>query len=277
MSDLSAWLDAHRAALEDSWDSLFADVWPDEFQPALRYPLKTGGKRIRPALVWAAFDALAGTNRAGARAAAIAWELVHTYSLVHDDLPDMDDDDTRRGMPTVHVAFNPATAILAGDALLTEAFSVLAEAPMLPEVKVELVRLLAGAAGARGMVGGQAADIGIGGNHLDEPDVLKVHARKTGALLASAVVAGGVVAGATQAQRAILEKVGIDLGLAFQLVDDVLDHGEDAGPNLSQILGREATLARAQALVAEATAALSALPSPGALLGLAHLIVERTH
>lgn len=278
MSDLMAWLEPRRRALQTSLDAMFADAWPPSFTAPLRYPLQTGGKRIRPALCLAAHEAITGSDTfAPALPAALALELVHTYSLVHDDLPDMDDDVERRGRPTVHVAFDPATAILAGDALLTHAFTVLARAPWPAGVRVAVVDLLADAAGYRGMVGGQAADIGLGGPHTDLDGALRVHAGKTGALLRASVLAGGLVARASADQLAALDTAGAALGLAFQLVDDIFDHDEDDGPNVSQVLGRDATRERARELAARATDALGALPRPAALLALGRLVVERDH
>lgn len=279
MFDLNGWLELRREWIAAELASLFPEVWPAPLGPALHYPLESGGKRVRPALVIAAWEALGGKaeDRAQVLPAAVALELIHTYSLVHDDLPDMDDDDERRGRPTVHVAYGAATAILVGDALLTEAFAVLARAPISAEARIALVGLYAEAAGADGMVGGQAADIGLGGPHGALDAVLSVHARKTGALLRASVVAGGLVAGATDAQLAALSRVGAGLGLAFQLVDDVFDHDEDQAPNVSQLLGREETMRRARALVAEAEAALRSFPAPAALLAIARYIVDRSY
>ncbi|MBA2320595.1 MAG: polyprenyl synthetase family protein, partial [Deltaproteobacteria bacterium] len=159
--DLDAWLRAALGRVEPVLRGRFAGGWPPAFAGALEYPLFTGGKRVRPALVLAACEAVGGALDA-AVPVAVAFELVHTYSLVHDDLPCMDDDDFRRGMPTVHKRFDEATAVLVGDGLLTEAFAVLAEAPLPVEVRVAVIARLAVASGPSGMVGGQAADVAGG-------------------------------------------------------------------------------------------------------------------
>ena len=201
--DLSAWLESWREPLDAFLALRVADAWPGAFGAPLVYPLRSGGKRVRPALCIAAWRSLASDpdDLAEILPAAGAIELVHTYSLVHDDLPAMDDDDERRGSPTVHVAFDEPTAILVGDALLTEAFATLSEAPWPPPITVELVRLLAEAAGHRGMVGGQAADIGLGGPVSDDPTLRRLHRGKTGALITWSALAGGLVAGASPSQR----------------------------------------------------------------------------
>ncbi|MBW1877204.1 MAG: polyprenyl synthetase family protein [Deltaproteobacteria bacterium] len=257
------------------------DAWPPAFAEPLAYPLFTGGKRIRPALCVAAWQALA--NDPGrlelVLPAAVAVELIHTYSLVHDDLPSMDDDDERRGRPTVHVAFDAATAVLVGDALLTEAFAVLAEGPWAHGVRANLVSSLSRSAGFRGMVGGQAADIGLGGPIADVDVLTRLHRQKTGALIGWATVAGGLVAGADADQQQILAVYGDNLGLAFQLADDLLDAEEDAGedgpPSFVTLLGPEETSQRARALAETAAQVVSELPRPGALVALARFAVDR--
>jgi len=278
-SSLTAWMSTRREFLHRFLAPLFAGAWPAELVEALRYPLGTGGKRVRPALCFAAYEATAATpdDLAPVLPAAAALELVHTYSLVHDDLPAMDDDDLRRGRPTVHVAFDPATAILVGDALLTEAFALLARADLPAPVRIALVGTLAEAAGYRGMVGGQAADIGVGGPITELEGTLAVHRGKTGRLLQAAVEAGGIVARATDAQREALAALGADLGLAFQLVDDIMDVDEDTGPNAARLLGVDATREQAEALVTRAVGAARTLPRPGALVDLARFVVERSH
>lgn len=167
---------------------------PDRLRDSMRYSLDAGGKRIRPALIYAVLDAFS-IDRSKGDATAAALEMIHTYSLIHDDLPAMDDDDLRRGRPTNHIAFDEATAILAGDALLTNAFSCLLETPVSPEVKLALVERLATAAGASGMVGGQLDDmLGERGGISDVAELESIHRRKTGALLVFAVEAGGLLA-----------------------------------------------------------------------------------
>ncbi|MCK6507791.1 polyprenyl synthetase family protein [Myxococcota bacterium] len=280
---LADWATPRREQVDDYLGARFADAWPPSFQQACRYPLATGGKRLRPLLVRAAGEALLGpTPQAPALVAAgAAVELIHTYSLVHDDLPAMDDDDERRGQPTVHKAFGEGPAILVGDALLTEAFAVLAQVPAPAEVRIALVAELAHAAGHPGMVGGQAADIGMGGAVTDVDALLAVHRGKTGALIRAAVVMGGLVAGAEPAQAQALSDYGAAVGLAFQLADDVLDADQDAGddgpPSYVRLLGVAETTRRAQALAAHAAALAQTLPWPDALVALARFSVDRDH
>ena len=214
----------------------------------------------------------------GAETLVAAVEMVHTYSLVHDDRPCMDNDAERRGRPTVHRAFDEPTAILAGDALLTESFAVLARADLPDRARVELVAELALAAGYAGMVGGQAADIGLGASITDVDVLERLHRGKTGALITAAVRMGAISAGATPVQLARLTRYGECVGLAFQLADDVLDADEaeddDGPPSYVRLLGVDATRARARALADEAIAAVDGFPSP-ILAPLARLIVDR--
>jgi len=234
---------------------------PARLHAAMRHLLFPGGKRFRPALTLAAARA-AGGDPERALPVAAAVELIHTYSLVHDDLPCMDDDVVRRGRPTVHVAFDEATAVLAGDALVAEAFRVLLEAEDLPaEVRVEAARDLAEAAGSRALVGGQAADLAAGddGGAADVEALLWIHERKTAALMRAAVVGGARVAGAGPATLRRLERFARDAGVAFQIADDLLDAAEGAGPeacSLVTALGRDAAAARAEALLASALSQL---------------------
>ena len=276
---LEAWAAPRRARIDALLLERFSDAWPPRFQQACRYPVTTGGKRMRPLLTLAAVEALGQEAGPAALHAAAAVELIHTYSLVHDDLPAMDDDDERRGRPTVHRAYDEATAILVGDALLTEAFSTLT-APAVPApLQGRLVAELATAAGHRGMVGGQAADVGLGGPVDDLDTLLALHRGKTGALLRVSVRLGGWVAGATDAQLAALTTTGESIGLAFQLADDILDADEDAGddgpPSVVKLLGPDETSRRAQALADQALSAAASLPHPDALLALARFTVER--
>ena len=191
---------------------------------AMRHACLLGGKRMRPLLAHAtghAFDA----DAAALDACGVAVELIHAYSLVHDDLPCMDDDALRRGQPTVHVAFDDATAVLAGDALQALAFEVLARAPLPAEARIDAVRELAVASGAQGMCGGQAQDVGATGNGsaLDLEGLRTVHALKTGALIRASVRLGAIAGGADDDARARLDAFGAALGLAFQVRDDILD------------------------------------------------------
>jgi len=192
---------------------------------AMRYALLGGGKRIRPVLLLASAEAVGADWRA-LMPFACGVEMIHAYSLVHDDLPAMDDDELRRGRPTVHIQFGEALAILAGDGLLTEAFVIMARAaessPRPPDA-LRAIGEIAGAAGASGMVAGQADDIAAEGGDADLQRVESIHRRKTGALLRAAVLAGGILGGADEPELARLGQYGASLGLAFQVVDDVLD------------------------------------------------------
>jgi geranylgeranyl pyrophosphate synthase len=191
----------------------------------MRYAVFGGGKRIRPILVRAACRA-AGGDVVAALEPACALELIHTYSLIHDDLPALDDDTMRRGRATVHVAFDEALAILAGDALLTEAFAALASFPegeSWAPVRAEACRLVATAAGSRGMVGGQVEDLEATGAAVDAERLDRIHAAKTGALLAAAIELGGLVAGVQSARREAFGRFGRGFGMLFQIADDILD------------------------------------------------------
>jgi geranylgeranyl pyrophosphate synthase len=227
---------------------------PAELHAAMRHLLFPGGKRLRPGLCFAACEAAGGAPEQ-ALAAAAAVELVHTYSLVHDDLPCMDDDAERRGRPTVHVAWGEATAVLAGDALLALAFEVLGRAGDAAAV-VELAR----AAGSRELVGGQALDLAQPGAHvLDAAAIESIHRKKSAALIAASVGLGARCGGADAALHARLVRFGLEVGLAFQIADDLLDAGEDAGPSLANALGAPAARARAESLLAGALAGVADL------------------
>ncbi len=275
--------DDQRRAVDAALASLFADAWPDRFRDVIQYPIFTGGKRVRPVLVLLAHEAVRGVDAARAEAmpAALAVELVHTYSLVHDDLPCMDDDDERRGRPTVHRAFTEGAAVLCGDALLTEAFRVILDGPQAPERLVQMARRLSEASGHRGMVGGQAADVGLGGPITEVDALVRLHRGKTGALLQASAALGGMAASAGDTELAALEAYGAAVGLAFQLADDVLDADEDADdggpPSYVKLLGRDETLRRARALRDDAIAAASTLRHPAGLVALARFVVDRDH
>lgn len=262
-------------------------------QAAMRHAALLGGKRMRPLLVYAT-GALFDADEVQLDAPATAVELVHAYSLVHDDLPAMDDDALRRGQPTVHVAFDEATAILAGDALHTLAFAVVADAPTGLEARLAMVRELAEASGALGMCGGQAFDIeatGRGGS-IALADLERLHAMKTGALLRAAVRFGAITGGADDAARATLDRFANALGLAFQVRDDLLDiegdsatlgktAGKDAASDKATfpaLLGLEASRARLAELSDAMDAALAGFGDRAApLRALAHQVVHRTH
>src|SRR5688572_13824501 len=223
---------------------------------AMRYSLLAGGKRLRPVLCLASADAVGG-DRASALPAACAIELIHTYSLIHDDLPAMDNDTMRRGRPTLHVVAGEGQAILAGDGLLTEAFNILARSPRPPDyeralTQLDVVRVVAVAAGALGMVGGQAIDLlhsglgtrGAGGESrnpppLDADGLRRMHGRKTGALIRAAATAGAMMGGGTPEQVQAIDEAAGEFGLAFQIVDDVLDvEGESV--DLGKTAGKDA-------------------------------------
>jgi geranylgeranyl diphosphate synthase type II len=251
----------------------------------MRYAIFAGGKRLRPAVARAACHALGGSDD-NALPAACALEMLHTYSLIHDDLPAIDDDDLRRGRPTCHRQFDEATAILAGDALQTQAFFVLAT--YAPRAAL-LVRELAEAAGTSGMVGGEIADIEAEGEPPDCARVELIHARKTAALFRAAAVMGGISAGAVRADLEALARYGTSLGLAFQIVDDVLDETSDAKTlgkspgkdraarkmSFPAAVGIDESRNRARAHAEEAKSALEGIPGPETLADLAELTVTR--
>lgn len=273
---LAAWAAPRLAAVEAALGATFTDAVPGPLGDACRYPLQTGGKRIRPLLALAACEAVGGDWRA-AVPAAVAIELLHTYSLVHDDLPCMDDDAERRGRPTVHVVYGENIAVLVGDALLTEAFGTLAGAGYAPALATRLVAELARAGGAAGMIGGQAIDIGMAGPVREMDALLLLHRLKTGALIRAAVRMGGLVGGA--ADLAALDAYGDGVGLAFQIQDDVLDADQDADadgpPSFVKLLGLNGTRAAAADHAEHALTAVAALPNADALRLLARFTVDR--
>jgi geranylgeranyl diphosphate synthase type II len=231
---------------------------PPALGGAMRHLLFPGGKRLRPMLALAAADAVgAAAERALPVAAAV--ELIHTYSLIHDDLPCMDDDRERRGRPTVHVAFGEATAVLAGDALLTAAFEVLAAAEGDDAPLRAAAADLARAAGAAGLVGGQLDDLSFDAAVCDPARVESVHARKSGALITAAILGGARLGGADSATLARLRRFGEALGVAFQITDDLLDEGEADACSLVRAVGRNAAEARGEALLDKALEAVEDL------------------
>ncbi|MCT4783689.1 MULTISPECIES: polyprenyl synthetase family protein [Exiguobacterium] len=226
MNSLQSWKHEVERSLEVFNER---DAIPNRLHDAMMYSLEAGGKRIRPALVYAVLETYDCPLARGAEVAA-ALEMVHTYSLIHDDLPAMDDDDVRRGRPTNHRQFDEATAILAGDALLTDAFRILAETKLEAHKVVELIALFSSAAGSRGMVGGQLDDM-LAEKRADVSleTLQSIHERKTGALLVYALEAGAILADVTPADRAALKAFGRHLGIAFQIQDDILDvEGDEA-------------------------------------------------
>jgi geranylgeranyl diphosphate synthase type II len=264
--DARAYL-AERAALLDPFlDAALppADAPPAALHAAMRHLLFPGGKRLRPGLAFAGCEA-AGSPPERALPLAAAVELVHVYSLVHDDLPCMDDDAWRRGQPTVHVAFGEATAVLAGDALLALAFEVLLRAGAgAPGATLAAARALARAAGPGHLVGGQADDLGVApGAGADEAErVESVHRRKTAALIAAAVSGGARLGGADDALAARLHRFGEQVGVAFQIADDLLDAGGDGRESCSlvRVLGAGRARERAEALLAAALESIRDLP-----------------
>ncbi|EJL54003.1 geranylgeranyl pyrophosphate synthase [Rhizobium sp. CF122] len=213
---------------------------PERLRSAMHYAVLNGGKRLRPFLVVETASLLGGDRNAALRVGA-ALECVHCYSLVHDDLPAMDDDDLRRGKPTVHIAYDEATAILAGDSLLTYAFDIIAapETKLPDAAKVALTLALARAAGIGGMAGGQALDLAAEKQAPDEQSIITLQAMKTGALIRYACEAGAIVAGASPEDRARLRQFGERIGLAFQLADDILDLTSDAA-TMGKATGKDA-------------------------------------
>lgn len=213
---------------------------PERLRSAMHYAVLNGGKRLRPFLVVETASLLGGDRNAALRVGA-ALECVHCYSLVHDDLPTMDDDDLRRGKPTVHIAYDEATAILAGDSLLTYAFDIIAapETKLPDAAKVALTLALARAAGIGGMAGGQALDLAAEKQAPDEQSIVTLQAMKTGALIRFACEAGAIVAGASTEDRARLRQFGERIGLAFQLADDILDLTSDAA-TMGKATGKDA-------------------------------------
>ncbi len=314
---LAAWLDSRRRTVEAALDRYVpapgaapADRQaPPRIAEAMRYSLLAGGKRLRPLLALAAAEAVAARQGAppdtavpAALPAACALEFIHTYSLVHDDLPAMDNDTLRRGRPTAHVVFGDGMAILAGDGLLTEAFSLLSREPREAEAvppaeldrrKLEAVAIIAEAAGAAGMVGGQAIDLEAalpGAAPLDAAGLREMHMRKTGALIIAAARAGGVMAGARAAEIEAIGRYALQVGLAFQIVDDILDvegasadlgktPGKDAAagkPTYPSIYGLEESRRLAAACVTRAVAALDEAQLGGQLPAIARWVVGRS-
>ena len=271
-------LDTHRARIEAALERLLPP--PDPGLPerrlveAMRYSLLAGGKRLRPVLCLAAAEAVGGPNATAADVdrACAAIECVHTYSLIHDDLPAMDDDDLRRGKPTCHRAFDEATAILAGDALQVLAFEMLCEAEGIrADTRLALLATLASASGISGMVGGQAMDLACVGQAVAQPALERMHALKTGALIRAAVRMGGLLGGAKAEALDALDRYASAIGLAFQVQDDILDGtgtaaalgkapGADAArdkPTFLSLMGERAAADYAQALCERAVQALA--------------------
>ena len=258
---------------------------PTGLHEAMRYSLFIGGKRIRPILCMAAAEAVGGTAEAALPIGA-ALECLHTYSLIHDDLPAMDDDDLRRGQPTLHKVYGEANAILAGDSLLTLAFEILAQQPQGAQLSLELAQ----AAGSRGLAGGQFEDLAEERQAQNREHLMRIHANKTGKLIRAACRMGGISANATATQLEALGRYGEAIGLAFQIADDILNVtstqevlGKSVGSDARRekityvaCIGIEAAQAEARELVKQAITALNALPGDTEpLQALAHYVVDR--
>ena len=292
MSDvpIAVWMEELRRTVDAELDARLPrlDEPPERLHEAMRYSVFAGGKRLRPILAILAHRVPGGTDD-DVLALASAIEMVHTYSLIHDDLPAMDDDDLRRGKPTNHRVFGEATAILAGDALLTRAFAQLAEIPAPDAVVRRAVAILGAATGSHGMVGGQMADLAAEGKRIDLPAVEYIHSHKTGALIQASVRLGAVHGRASAEVESQLAAYGARLGLAFQVIDDVLDEsGTESGMGKAvhkdrergkatypSVIGVEESRALARRLVDEATASLAGLPGAEPLVAIARLVVDR--
>ena len=296
--DLAGWSQHHLDQVEQALGQWVGKDAPARLGEAMRYAVLDGGKRLRPLLVLAAFEAVhngAGDAGEAALRAACAVELIHAYSLVHDDMPCMDNDVLRRGKPTVHVQFGEAQALLAGDALQAFAFELLTpeDERILAAVQAALCRQLARAAGSAGMAGGQAIDLASVGLALTQDQLRNMHRLKTGALLQASVMMGVACGVSSAAAQKALADYGAALGLAFQVVDDILDvvadsatlgktAGKDAAsdkPTYVSLLGLAPAQAHAQELLAQAHDALAAsgLADTRALAALADMVVNRSY
>lgn len=292
-ADFQGWLAAHQSRFEEVLRGLLpqADIAPQRLHEAMRYAVLDGGKRVRPLLAFAAGE-LAGAEQARVDIAAAAVELIHAYSLVHDDMPCMDDDVLRRGKPTCHVQYDEATALLVGDALQSLAFQFLSEHRLADDAarQLEMVKLLAVASGSRGMAGGQAIDLASVGKPLTLLELEFMHIHKTGALIRAAILLGARCGNMNQSQLDKLDHFGKLIGLAFQVVDDVLDceadtatlgktAGKDAEndkPTYVSLLGIEGARDMAQRLHREALETLGEFGGPAQRLReLADFIVLR--
>lgn len=266
--DLKNYLQTRRELVDEALELSLASAkhWPESLNESVRYSIFAGGKRLRPILALATAEAL-GAKPQGVLPVAAALEMIHTYSLIHDDLPAMDDDDLRRGRPTNHKVYGEALAILAGDALLTRAFEVMAQAAKNGQAKtyLQVIARIAKASGSQGMVGGQVQDLASEKKQITLEDLEHLHRHKTGTLIRVAVEAGALIADASESQLTSLKAFGNCIGLAFQIADDVLDIvggeeiGKDVGSDLEKekatypaLLGLEQSQAKADALTQEA-------------------------
>jgi geranylgeranyl diphosphate synthase type II len=291
LTTLSDWTKRRRAEVDAALDRLthFDSGCPASLSEAIRYSLLSDGKRLRPLLVLMACEAC-GCDFMKAMPAAAAVEMIHTYSLIHDDLPAMDDDDLRRGRPSCHKAFGEAAAILAGDALLAHAFEVISQTKAAPSIVAQCCGELAKAAGPGQLVGGQAADLAAEGRESDAAHLESIHRRKTGAMFVVSLKLGGLIGEASPEQLAALTTYGQTVGLAFQIVDDLLDcevSTEEMGKRthkdakkgkltFPRLLGVAESRWRAQQLIEQGIGALAPLGGGGDLLTeLAKYILER--
>lgn len=293
--ELERYLEGRRLLVDEALERYLPGAGdpPKEIHEAVRYSIFAGGKRLRPILVLAAAEA-AGGQAEQALGAAAAFEMIHTYSLIHDDLPAMDDDDFRRGRPTCHKVYGEAMAILAGDALLTQAFILLSAEPETPDsdpvARLRVIHEIAEAAGSKGMVGGQVVDMLHEDREVDLQTLQYLHAHKTGALIRGCLRVGGILASAGPEQLDALTQYGERIGLAFQIVDDILDLegnlealGKQAGSDLRKkkatfpaLLGIEESRRWAYRLVTEAQQGLVIFGDRGAELGaIADFVVMR--
>lgn len=242
VADFSSWSVAHQARFEDVLHKLLpsTEIAPQHLHHAMRYAVLDGGKRVRPLLVFAAGE-LVGAEQSRLNIAAAAVEMIHAYSLVHDDMPCMDDDVLRRGKPTCHVQYGDATALLVGDSLQTLAFQLLAENSLCDDAtrQLAMIKVLAIASGSRGMAGGQAMDLANVGKALSLQELEMMHIHKTGALIRAAVLLGAQCGDISESQLAKLDHFAKCMGLAFQVVDDVLDSEADT-MTLGKTAGKDA-------------------------------------
>jgi geranylgeranyl diphosphate synthase type II len=280
--DIVAYLNGKKRIIDAALEKIIPKEtdFPQTLHRAMRYALFPGGKRIRPILAMAAHEAVGGEGN-GILSYACGLELIHTYSLIHDDLPALDDDDYRRGKPTSHRVFGEAMAILAGDALLTEAFHLMSreglEGAADPRVAIEAIHEISGAAGFAGMIAGQVVDIETEGSTVEFPTLEFIHTHKTGCLILVSVRAGGRLGGARAEEMAALTRYGKAIGLAFQITDDILDvegsrasMGRDPGVDMARskitypaLLGLEESKRRYNELIGQAIAALELFGEKG--------------
>lgn len=293
--DLKAYLKQKAALVDEAIERFLPapDTMPTKLHQAMRYSVMAGGKRVRPVLVLSACAAVGGDEK-NALPAACAMEMIHTYSLIHDDLPAMDDDDFRRGRPTNHKVYGEATAILAGDALLTEAFNLLSDSRInsnVPsEVLLRVCNTIARCAGSMGMVGGQVVDMESEGKQIDFPTLEYIHTHKTGALILAAIQSGAMIGGADERTFDALTRYGGAVGLAFQVADDILDVvgdsqalGKSAGSDEARgkntypaLIGLDASRSRARDLVNVAHKAIETLGEAAEpLRAIASYVIER--